>query len=48
MKHVQIGYDYYDKNGNLQVQNINMYIVQDAFWQFGPDGGRFIKDEIDV
>ena len=39
---------YYDKNGKLQVQNINMFIVQDSFWQFGPDGGRFIKDEIDV
>ena len=39
---------YYDKDGKLQVQNINLFIVQDAFWQFGPEGGRFIKDEIDM
>ena len=25
-------------------QPINLYIVSDAFWIFGPDGGEFIKD----
>ena len=39
---------YYDKDGTFRTQNINMYVVQDAFWAFGPDGGRFIKDSIDV
>lgn len=38
---------YYDKNGRLQVQNINMFVVQDAFWIFGPEGGKFIKDGLD-
>ena len=28
----------------LSVQNINLFIVQDAFWVFGPEGGEFVKD----
>lgn len=38
---------YYEMvNGVKQhkVQNINLYIVQDTFWIFGPDGAHYIKD----
>ena len=37
---------FYDDEGKLHANNINMFVVQDAFWVFGPDGGTFIKDSI--
>lgn len=27
----------------LSVQNINLFVVQDAFWIFTPDGGEFVR-----
>lgn len=34
---------YTDEDGakKLSVQNINMFVVEDAYWIFGPDGGEF-------
>ena len=39
---------YYDDEGNFTAQNINLFIVQDAFWVFGHEGGEFIKDASNV
>ena len=37
---------YVDDNGTKKhtAQNVNLFIVQDAFWVFGPEGGEFVKD----
>ena len=37
---------YINDNGTKKhtAQNVNLFIVQDAFWVFGPEGGEFVKD----
>lgn len=35
---------YYDKDGNFTPQNINLFIVSDAFWVCNENGCQFIKD----